>query len=222
MSVKFEKKLDEIIMEQTSGIHMLPELPYTYDALEPYIDTETMELHHKKHHQSYVNKLNKAMDRAPDNIKAMDIDTLMLKRRTVPIELKRDVFFYGGGHYNHSLFWKCMSPDPKSPEGDLSRAINRTFGSYESFKREFTISAMQHLGDGWTWLTVGKHSKKLSITSMSEHNCPMTISNKPMFVLDLFEHTYYLKYRNEKDKFIENWWDVADWREAEEIFSSIN
>ena len=173
----------------------LPKLPYAYDALEPYIDKETMHLHHEKHHKTYVDNLNKAL---ADNAKLSEksIEELLKDTSSIPENIRQAVINHGGGHFNHSFFWKAMAP-PKNqkPEGKLLEAINSTYGSIDKFKEEFTSKAMAVFGSGWAFL-IQTGDGKLIIKRHSFQNTPISRGSKPILALDLWEHAYYLKYQN--------------------------
>ncbi len=214
----------------------LPKLPYGYDALEPYIDAKTMELHHTKHHQGYVNKLNEALDKHPSFTKASaDAKALVDKSEgkpeleilgeilgdlnVVPEDIRTAVRNHGGGHFNHSLFWKTLRPAPKGganmPEGKLLEALTRSFGSFDNFKVEFSKTAAGIFGSGWAWL-IG--NGKLFIMTTAIQNCPVSEHAIPLLGLDVWEHSYYLKYQSRRAEYIEAWWNVVNWPEVAKAF----
>lgn len=191
----------------------LPKLPYEYNALEPYIDEETMRLHHTKHHQTYVTKLNEALANHKDLLE-MDIDSLMKKLNTVPSEIQKKVRNMGGGHANHTLFWTIMSGKTGSlPTGKTEKAINDSFGSFEEFKEQFTATASNIFGSGWAWLTV--NNGKFEIEPTANQDTPLSSGKTPVFALDVWEHAYYLKYQNRRPEYISAWWNVVNWEEVE-------
>ncbi len=199
--------------------YTLPDLPYEFDALEPHIDTKTMQIHHDLHHSGYVNKLNAALE-GHDDLLDMDISTLLKNIEQVPEEKRQAVINNGGGHANHSLFWQIMSPEPKtSPEGELAEAINSTFGSLDEFKNMFTEAAGNRFGSGWAWLALDA-SKELQVMSTKNQDSPLLEGLTPIMGLDVWEHAYYLKYQNRRPEYIESWWNVLDWSKVEELYTS--
>lgn len=189
--------------------YKLPELPYPYNSLEPNIDAETMRIHHTKHHQGYVNKLNTALEKYP-RFKELSLEGLLMKLDEIPQDIRLAVRNNGGGHYAHSLFWSIMSPTPhKEPSGELAKMIEANFGNLDHLKKEFSKKAGTLFGSGWTWLV--KEEEDLEIVQTSGHDVPISGKRRPILVLDVWEHAYYLKYKNERSKFIENWWNVLDW-----------
>lgn len=187
--------------------HELPKLPYAYNALEPYIDTETMKIHHDKHHQFYVDKLNAALEKYPD-LTDKKLEELIkdLPNLTVDEADKKAIHNNGGGHLNHSFFWSIMAPKKEIDEA-LYEEIKTTFGSSEEFKKIFSNTAATHFGSGWAWL-VRDEQNKLQIYSLPNHEFPYLKGHQPLIVLDLWEHAYYLKYQNRRAEYIENWWNV--------------
>jgi superoxide dismutase, Fe-Mn family len=191
----------------------LPELGYSFDALEPYIDAKTMEIHHDKHHATYVTKLNEALEKHPD-LKSKTIEELLAGANNLPDDIKAAVVNHGGGHYNHSLFWLWLKPrGTKEPSGKLDEAISKTFGSFDDFKTKFTEVAVGRFGSGWAWLV--KKYDKLDIYSTANQDSPVTENKVPILGLDVWEHAYYLKYQNRRPDYIEAWWNVVNWDEAE-------
>ena len=195
--------------------HSLPELNYSYDALEPHIDAKTMEIHHTKHHQAYVNGLNAALEKEP-NLANAGLGNLCQMVNNLPDSVKTAVRNHGGGHYNHSLFWSIMSPNGGgSPSGNLADLIDSSFGSFDKFKEEFANAAMTRFGSGWAWLVC--KDGKLSITSTANQENPlMTGEGTPILGLDVWEHAYYLNYQNLRGGYIGAWWNVVDWNAVEE------
>ena len=185
----------------------LPPLPYDYNALEPYIDAETMKIHHDKHHQSYVDKLNTVLEKYPD-LTDKKLEDLIKDLPSLNIDEtdKKSIHNNGGGHLNHSFFWQIMAPQKEINEA-LFEEIKSTFGSVEEFKKEFSQASINHFASGWTWL-VRDEQNKLQIYSLPNHDFPFLKGHKPLIVLDLWEHAYYLKYQNRRAEYIENWWNV--------------
>ena len=185
----------------------LPKLSYSYDALEPYIDAKTMEIHHGKHHQFYIDKLNAALEKYPD-LADKKLEELIknLPNSTIDEADKKAIHNNGGGHLNHSFFWQIMGPKKEVDEA-LFEEIKATFGSQEEFKKIFSNTATTHFGSGWAWL-VHDEQNKLQIYSLPNHDFPYLKGHQPIIVLDLWEHAYYLKYQNRRAEYIENWWNV--------------
>lgn len=194
----------------------LPELPYSYDALEPYIDATTMQLHHGKHHQAYVDNLNKALDGNLE-LQKKSIEELLGSINEVPEAIRQTVANNGGGHANHSFFWNIMSPRGGEPKGVLTQEISKQFGGFEEFKKQFTEKAMTVFGSGWAFLVVNKDGK-LELTRQSFQNSPLMTESVPVLGIDVWEHAYYLKYQNRRAEYIEAWWNVVNWEGAEENF----
>ena len=189
----------------------LPDLPYDFDALEPHIDKQTMMIHHDKHHQGYVNKLNKAVEKE-EKFKKMEIEELLMHVKDVPEEIRTSVINSGGGHANHSLFWKVMTPNYKEPEGEIKDALTSTFGSVDKFKERFSETASGRFGSGWAWLVV--KDGKLELYSTANQDSPYMNGDVPILGLDVWEHAYYLKYQNERGKYIKSWWNVVNWEQV--------
>jgi Fe-Mn family superoxide dismutase len=190
--------------------HRLPDLPYDYDALEPYVDERTMHVHHDKHHQAYINNLNKALEGYEDLQKKSAI-ALLLDLDEVPDSIRTAVRNNAGGHAAHTMFWKCMSPDGGGePDGALAGAIEESFGSFGAFQTAFNKAAATYFGSGWIWLCADTDGK-LQITTTPGHDNPVMDGLMPLLVLDVWEHAYYLKYENWRAEFIEAWWSVVDW-----------
>jgi Fe-Mn family superoxide dismutase len=190
-------------------IHVLPKLPYGYGALEPHIDAQTMEIHHTKHHQAYVNNLNAALDKHPE-LRETALEELLTEINTIPEDIRRVVRNNGGGHHNHSLFWTVMAPKAGGePQGEVAAAITRTFGSFARFKELFTNAAQTLFGSGWAWLVVTKG--RLEVTSTANQDSPLMDGKTPILGLDVWEHAYYLKYQNRRPDYIAAWWNVVNW-----------
>jgi Fe-Mn family superoxide dismutase len=188
----------------------LPPLPYRKDVLEPHIDARTMEIHHDKHHQTYVNNLNAAIEKAPE-LEGKSLDDLMRQINTVPEAVRTAVRNNGGGHWNHSMFWEIMGPGKGGePAGKVADAIKASFGDFAKFKEQFAAAAVGRFGSGWAWLVDGG-SGKLSIMSTPNQDNPLMEGKKAILGLDVWEHAYYLKYQNRRPDYIAAWWNVVDW-----------
>jgi superoxide dismutase, Fe-Mn family len=198
--------------------YTLPPLPYPNDALEPYIDAKTMEIHHDKHHNAYVTNLNKALESAPDLAK-LSIEELCAQLSKVPENIRTAVRNNGGGHLNHSMFWKLMKKGGGGePSGDLGGAINSAFGSFADFKTKFAAAGTTRFGSGWAWLLI--RDGKLVIESTANQDNPIMDGGKAVLGLDVWEHAYYLKYQNRRPDYIEAWWSVVNWSQAAENYSA--
>jgi superoxide dismutase, Fe-Mn family len=191
--------------------HELPELPYQYTSLEPFLDAQTMQLHYEKHHGGYVTKLNAALEKYPELLEK-DLLELLLHIERVPESIRTAVNNNGWQHYNHSFYWNCMGPEGlKNPEGTIKEKINATFGSFDAFKVAFTEKAVGHFGSGWVWLVEKEDSEALEILATKNEENPLKMGKKPLLVLDVWEHAYYLKYQNRRNEFVEAWWNVVNW-----------
>jgi Fe-Mn family superoxide dismutase len=195
----------------------VPDLPYAYEALEPYIDGQTMHLHHDKHHAAYVTNLNKALESAPE-LQNKSIEEILANNcAAVPENIRTAVRNNGGGHINHTMFWEIMGPNAGgAPSGDIGAAINSTFGSFDTFKEKFNAAATTRFGSGWAWLI--KSGKGLEIISTANQDSPVMDGNKPILGLDVWEHAYYLKYQNRRPEYIGAWWNVVNWTEVAKRF----
>jgi len=197
----------------------VPPLPYASDALEPSIDRMTMEIHHDKHHGAYVTNLNKALESAPDLANKTIEELLANNCAIVPENIRTAVRNNGGGHINHSMFWKIMAPKAGGPpSGNLAQAIISTFGSFDSFKEKFNQAATTRFGSGWAWLV--KAGGKLEIYSTANQDSPVMEGKFPVMGLDVWEHAYYLKYQNRRPEYIGAWWNVVNWAEIESRFNA--
>lgn len=198
--------------------HTLPALPYSFDALEPYIDSQTMQIHHGKHHQAYVDKLNDAIKGTP--LAELSLEDLMKDMSKHPAAVRNN----GGGHYNHSLFWKVLGPSSanKGPEGELADAMKSTFGSLDAFKEKFEQAAVTRFGSGWAWLVV--KNGKLEVSSTPNQDNPLMdvadVKGTPILGLDVWEHAYYLKYQNKRPDYAKAFWNVVNWSEVSKRFKS--
>jgi len=200
--------------------HTLPSLPYAYDALEPYIDAKTMEIHHTKHHQTYIDKLNLALQDSPAELAGMSVEQLLKDLNAIPEDIRTAVKNHGGGHYNHILFWTMMSKDAGGkPSGELAVAIKKTFGSFEDFKKQFADAAAARFGSGWVWL-VKNSDNKLEIMSTANQDSPISEGKHVVLGLDVWEHAYYIKYFNKRPDYVEAWWNVVNWEETGKRFSA--
>jgi superoxide dismutase, Fe-Mn family len=197
----------------------VPPLPYAFDALEPYIDKLTMEIHHDKHHGAYVTNLNKALEQAPA-LQDKPVEKLLEDNCSiVPEQIQTAVRNNGGGHVNHSMFWQILAPGAGgSPVGNVAQAINSTFGSFDQFKEKFAAAATGRFGSGWAWLI--KNSKGIQIISTANQDSPIMEGNFPVMGLDVWEHAYYLKYQNRRPEYIGAWWNVVNWPEIEKRFNA--
>ena len=195
----------------------LPKLPYEFDALEPYIDAKTMEIHHDKHHATYVKKLNESLEKHP-NFFDKDINEIMKNIKSVPENIRQAVINHGGGHSNHTLFWEILSKDKNKLSKELSEAIDSKFGSFEEFKKKFSDMANSKFGSGWAWLVV--KDNELEIISTSNQDSPLMNNQIPILGLDLWEHAYYLKYQNKRPDYTEAFWNVINWEKVSENFKS--
>ena len=197
--------------------HELPALPYPTNALEPHIDAKTMEIHHGKHHQTYVNNLNAAIEKAPD-LASKSLDDLMRNVNTVPESVRTAVRNNGGGHWNHSMFWQIMAPKAGGePGGNLGNAIRSAFGDFAKFREQFSAAGVGRFGSGWAWLI--NNGGKLSISSTPNQDNPLMEGQRAILGLDVWEHAYYLKYQNRRPDYITAWWNVVNWKEVEKRFS---
>ena len=204
-------------------VYTLPKLAYNYDALEPHIDKQTMDIHHKKHHQGYVNNLNKALETLDKNLisDSKTLENIFAKMSKFPESIRNN----GGGHYNHSLFWTLMQPNGSgNPKGKLAEAITNAFGSFEEFKKQFSDASMKRFGSGWAWLVV--QDGKLVIGSTANQDNPLMrlrgkgLKGKPVLALDVWEHAYYLKNQNRRADYVASFWNVVNWDTAENLFNS--
>lgn len=196
------------------GKFELPELPYSTDALEPHIDATTMEIHHGRHHKTYVDKLNGALEGQATELQSKSIEDLMANLDQVPEDIRTAVRNNGGGHMNHTMFWQIMSPNGGGdPTGELAKAINDTFGSVDKFKEEFANAAVGRFGSGWAWLVVDKNGKLAVMNTLNQDN-PVMEGYTPVLGIDVWEHAYYLKYQNKRPDYIKAWWNVVNWDEV--------
>jgi len=195
----------------------LPKLPYDYDALEPHIDAKTMEIHHTKHHQAYIDKLNAAIKGT--DLENKDVNEVLKDLDSVPEDIRMAVRNHGGGHSNHSMFWQIMSPDGGgNPTGKLQEAMHAKWGDFDKFKEEFANAAATRFGSGWAWLVVD--GGELSIISTGNQDSPLSDGKTPVLGLDVWEHSYYLQYQNKRPDYVAAWWNVVNWDKANELFEN--
>jgi len=196
--------------------HILPDLPYAHNALEPHIDAQTMEIHHGKHHQGYVNNLNAALE-GHDDLAKLSVEELLSNIDQVPEDIRQAVINNGGGHANHSLFWSIMAPgggDPSS--GEIGEAIKSAFGSLDAANEEFTTAATKRFGSGWAWLVIGDSG--LEIYSTANQDSPIMQGHTPILGIDVWEHAYYLNYQNRRPDYVEGWKNVLNWKKVNELY----
>jgi superoxide dismutase, Fe-Mn family len=194
----------------------LPPLPYSFDALEPYIDARTMEIHYTKHHQGYVNNLNEALAGYPE-LQKKSVEELLADLEALPTGIRTAVKNNGGGHYNHTLFWDWMCKGGTVPQGKILEEIKKTFGDYDVFKEQFSQAAKTRFGSGWAWLSLNQQGN-LVIASSADQDSPYSQGLTPILGLDVWEHAYYLKYQNRRVDYIEAWWHTVNWDQVEELF----
>lgn len=196
---------------------ILPDLPYAYDALEPVIDAETMTLHHDKHHATYVANVNAALEKHPEI--GEDLVALLSDVDSLPADIRQAVINNGGGHLNHALFWEILSPEQTEVPAELLADIEATFGSFDAFKEAFTTAATTRFGSGWAWLVVNKEGK-LEVTSTGNQDTPLMTGLKPILGLDVWEHAYYLNYRNVRPNYIKAFFDIINWPKVDELYQA--
>lgn len=203
--------------------YKLPELPYAYDALEPYIDARTMEIHHTKHHNAYITKVNGAIEGS--ELESLSVEALISDLSTIPSSIRGAVRNNGGGHANHSFFWNILGPSGGgNPSGSLASAIDAELGGFDALKASFANAAITRFGSGWAWLVL-KKDKSLAVTSTPNQDSPLMhgvvdVEGTPIIGLDVWEHAYYLKYQNLRPSYIEAFWNIIDWSKAEAVYSS--
>jgi len=196
--------------------HVLPALPYAFAALEPHIDALTMEIHSQRHHKTYVDNLNKALDGHPD-LAAKPIETLLREIKSVPDAVRQAVINNGGGHHNHSLFWTVMGPNGGGePSGAVADAIKATFGDFAAFKAKIKENALGQFGSGWSWLVYNPTSGKVEAVKKPNQDSPLMDGNVPLLGVDVWEHAYYLKYQNKRPDYVDAWWNTVNWKAVEE------
>lgn len=201
--------------------YLLPHLPYPTSALEPYIDSYTMQLHHDKHHGSYVDALNEIMQSAPVALQEKNADWLLTNLDEIPENIRKDVCHNAGGHVNHSMLWRVMSPSGSDsiPSPQLSDAIHNAFGSIDKLKSNFNEAGTKHFGSGWVWLVKSRNANEnLKIITTSGHDNPLSLGYVPILVNDVWEHAYYLKYKNQRSNYLNSWWAIVNWDEVSQRF----
>ncbi|MFV8213080.1 superoxide dismutase SodA [Streptococcus pluranimalium] len=195
----------------------LPDLPYAYDALEPQIDAETMTLHHDKHHATYVANANAALEKHPEL--GDDVAALLSDVDSIPEDIRQALINNGGGHLNHALFWELLSPEKTEITEDIKAAIDDAFGSFDAFKEAFTAAATTRFGSGWAWLVVNAEGK-LEVTSTPNQDTPLMDGNTPILGLDVWEHAYYLNYRNVRPNYIKAFFEIINWNKVDELYKA--
>ncbi len=202
--------------------YLLPRLAYNYDELEPFIDKQTMEIHHQKHHQAYVDGLNKTLEQIGGESHPQYISSILSDLGNIPKSARSAVNFFGGGFENHKLFWETMSPrSDQSPQGKLADAIDVYFNSFDSFKEIFTKKSLSIQGSGWCWLVFNQTFNRIEIITTPNQDSPWTLRKIPLLGLDVWEHAYYLKYQNNRAEYIKNWWNVINWEFIQNRFSEL-
>ncbi|MEK6918213.1 MAG: superoxide dismutase [Nanoarchaeota archaeon] len=194
--------------------HELPKLAYSYDSLEPFIDAKTMEVHYSKHHKTYVDKLNAALEKHPE-LQKKKVEELLMDLNKVPEDIKTAVKNHGGGHFNHTFFWQILKKGTKC-KAEIEKAIIKKFGSFDEFKKQFSDKATTLFGSGWVWLVLNK--KELEILQTSNQDSPISQNKTPLIALDVWEHAYYLKYQNRRAEYIEAFFNVINWDKVNEFF----
>ncbi|MCK1246198.1 superoxide dismutase SodA [Streptococcus uberis] len=196
---------------------ILPDLPYAYDALEPQIDKETMTLHHDKHHATYVANANAALEKHPEI--GEDLVALLSDVTSIPEDIRQALINNGGGHLNHALFWELLSPEKTEITSEVASAIDEAFGSFDAFKEKFTAAATGRFGSGWAWLVVNKEGK-LEVTSTANQDTPISEGKQPILGLDVWEHAYYLNYRNVRPNYIKAFFEIINWKKVDELYKA--
>ena len=200
--------------------YTLPPLAYPYNALEPYIDARTMEIHHTKHHQAYINNVNNAIKGKAD-LESKSVEELIANINAIPEDIRNVVRNNGGGHANHTFFWTVIGPNAGGqPKGNVAAAINQAFGSFDAFKEKFAQAAATRFGSGWAWLSVTKDGK-LEISSTPNQDSPLMEGKTPILGIDVWEHAYYLHYQNRRPDYIAAFWNVVNWQEVEKRFNAV-
>lgn len=197
------------------SIYTLPQLPYSYDALEPIIDAKTVEIHYDKHHRAYLNNLNTALEGYENLVTGKPIEEVLANLNEIPVEIRQKVINMGGGFANHNLYWSILSPNGGGvPTGKLAKEINEQFGSFEKFKEALNPLAKTVFGSGWAWLVVDNNTKKLEIIKTSNQDSPISIGKTPILTIDVWEHAYYLKYQNRRADYVEQFYNIINWDEV--------
>lgn len=219
MTDKKEKDKSFIYKNIMMSKYELPRLPYNFDALEPHIDAKTMEIHYTKHHQTYTNNLNAALEKCSEDVQNKDITDLLNNLDLVPSEVKGAINFNGGGFDNHRIFWNNLTPNGGGePHGPIAEAITNTFGSFANFKDKFTTSTVGIQGSGWGWLVFDPTNNKVDYKSMPNQTSPRTEGLIPLLGCDVWEHAYYLKYQNKRPDYVNAWWNLVNWQDVNDRF----
>jgi Fe-Mn family superoxide dismutase len=202
-------------------MHTLPKLPYEYNALEPWIDAKTMEIHHTKHHQAYIDKLNAALEKYPE-LQNKTAEELIKDLKSIPADIQTQVRNHGGGHVNHSFFWQimCAGKENNLPEGEILELINQTFQNFDKFKEQFANAGLNRFGSGWAWLIINKQGN-LEITNTANQDSPLSEGKIPLLGVDVWEHAYYLKYQNKRADYINAFFNVINWEKVEEFYEQV-
>lgn len=200
--------------------HTLPQLPYAFDALEPHIDAQTMEIHSQRHHKAYVDNLNKALESAPDH-QGKDIVTLLREIKSVPEGVRQAVINNGGGHHNHAIFWQIMGPNGGGePSGAIAEAITAAFGDFAKFKDTFKQNALTQFGSGWSWLVWDPAASAVKAVKKPNQDSPLMDGLVPVLGVDVWEHAYYLKYQNKRPDYVDAWWNTVNWKAVNELLAN--
>ena len=211
------KKLTPYLFTQLHYPYTLPALPYAYDGLEPHFDKATMTVHHQKHHQAYIDNLNKALEAYPQ-YQTYTLEELIISLNTLPADLKAVVQNHGGGHYNHSMFWQILSTNfDQQPTAAIAQKIDGAFGSFDKFKEAFDKAARTVFGSGWAWLCLDQKDNMVVIATPNQDN-PLAQGLRPLLGLDVWEHAYYLKFQNKRIDYIDAWWHLVNWQEVEAVY----
>jgi Fe-Mn family superoxide dismutase len=199
-------------------VNNFPELPYEYDSLEPYIDKETMQIHHDKHHKAYFDKFVVAIRDSPE-LQKNPVEKILSNINKIPEKIRQAVINNGGGFYNHNFFWSILKKNiPFNTDSKIGQKIVDEFGSFDNFKEQFSNSALTLFGSGWTWLVIDKKTKKLEIMQTKNQDSPISVGKIPLITIDVWEHAYYLKYQNKRVEYIQNFFNVIDWKKVEKLF----
>jgi Fe-Mn family superoxide dismutase len=208
-----------LAQDEPQGPFTLPPLPYDYNALEPYIDAETMMFHHDKHHAGYVKKLNEGIAKYPE-LASKSVEDLLKNINSLPKDLQSTIRNQAGGHLNHTMFWSIMSPNGGGqPTGAIGEAITKTFGSFEAFQTQFNEAGAKQFGSGWAWLVLDSN-KQLQVMGLPNQDSPLMSGMSPIMGNDVWEHAYYLTYRNKRDEYLKNWWNVVNWQEINQRYEA--
>ncbi len=203
--------------------YQLPRLPYGYDELEPFIDEQTMEIHHQKHHQSYTDGLNKTLEEIAGSFHPQYITSILSDLKSIPENSRNKINFFGGGFENHRLFWEIMNPNGGgTPGGELADSIDVYFDNFENFKKIFSVSSLSIAGSGWCWLVFNQTFNRIEIITTKNQDSPWSLNKIPLLGLDLWEHAYYLKYQNRRADYISSWWNVVNWEYVANRFSELS